>query len=191
MGISDGFDNDEDWKFLPKPQPEAKDARELAAMGQLRHELGMAGIFAPEHPARIAYEEIESRLAARGQEGAEPVESLRRIISQQTAEHDALVKNMHDLIDAADARANEYLARAVKAESEAKALREALTASEETKAAYISEFHFNITETREEDGEEFPRDVTVPWTTIKEIMAVILARTALRESAPGTSKEPL
>jgi DNA repair exonuclease SbcCD ATPase subunit len=48
----------------------AEPAKELAAMGNLRHELGMAGIFAPEHPARIAYEEIEAELAALKASGA-------------------------------------------------------------------------------------------------------------------------
>jgi hypothetical protein len=35
---------------------------------------------------------------------------------------------------------------------------------------------------RDEDGEEVPRKVLVPWTTTKEIMAAILARAALKDS---------
>ena len=48
----------------------------------------------------------------------------------------------------------------------------ATTPSVNTKAAYIGEFHFVIHET-DEDGNEHPRKVTVPWTTVKEIMAAI------------------
>ena len=61
------------------------------------------------------------------------------------------------------------------AEAEAKALREALTPSEITKAAYIGEFEFPV-KAYDEDGEELTFPATVPWTTIKEIMAAILAR---------------
>ena len=67
---------------------------------------------------------------------------------------------------------------AEKAESEVKALREALTPSDATKGEYSGEFSFNIPETREY-GEEFSRNVLVPWTTVKTIMAAILARAAL------------
>lgn len=54
-------------------------------------------------------------------------------------------------------------------------LREAVTPSAATKAAYIGEFHFFIDD-RNEDGEECTRMVTVPWTTTKEIMKAILDR---------------
>lgn len=52
------------------------------------------------------------------------------------------------------------------------ALTNATTPSAETKGAYIGEFSFVIQE-MDEDGEERPRKVTVPWTTVKEIMAAI------------------
>lgn len=54
-------------------------------------------------------------------------------------------------------------------------LEEALTASGATKAAYIGEFSFPI-EDRDEDGEECTRKITVPWTTIKEVMSAIWVR---------------
>ena len=57
-------------------------------------------------------------------------------------------------------------------------LREALEPSAGTKAAYCGEFSFTI-EDRDEDGEECFRHVSVPWTTVKEIMAAIRARAAL------------
>jgi hypothetical protein len=59
-------------------------------------------------------------------------------------------------------------------------MREALTPSANTKAAYIGEFKFNIPDT-DDDGYSLAREVVVPWTTIKEIMAAILARTALAQ----------
>jgi hypothetical protein len=59
------------------------------------------------------------------------------------------------------------------------ALVDALTPSAETKAAYIGEFAFNVdTVGIDEDGEpvDCTRRVTVPWTTIKEIMDAIRTR---------------
>lgn len=61
-------------------------------------------------------------------------------------------------------------------------LREALTPSADTKAAYWGEFSFNIDD-RDEDGEECSRKVGVPWTTVKEIMAAIVARATRKEAA--------
>jgi hypothetical protein len=58
-------------------------------------------------------------------------------------------------------------------------MREALTPSGDTKAAYHGEFKFQVTSWRENDDEEWEKylaDVTVPWTTVKEIMAAIEAR---------------
>lgn len=63
------------------------------------------------------------------------------------------------------------------------ALMEALTPSAETKGAYIGEFTFPMTYT-DEHGDEYSETVTVPWPTIKEIMAAILAR-ALKTHLPS------
>ncbi len=60
------------------------------------------------------------------------------------------------------------------------ALEAALRPSAETKAAYIGEFSHRVTSISD-DGEEQYFDATVPWTTIKEIMAAIRARAALEE----------
>lgn len=64
------------------------------------------------------------------------------------------------------------------ARAEADRLIEALTPSAETKGAYIGEFSFPIHDT-DEDGEEVLRKITVPWTTVKEIMAAIRKRAAI------------
>lgn len=61
-------------------------------------------------------------------------------------------------------------------------LREALTPSAETKAAYIGEFSVSFPD-YDENGIEYTRKINVPWTTIKEIMAAISARAA-QESQP-------
>ncbi|MBB2818964.1 UNVERIFIED_ORG: hypothetical protein GGD59_002209 [Rhizobium esperanzae] len=63
-----------------------------------------------------------------------------------------------------------------------KRLQEALTPSGATKAAYIGEFSFAIDD-RDEDGEECSREVVVPWTTVKEIMAAIRHRAEMKEAA--------
>ena len=58
----------------------------------------------------------------------------------------------------------------------------ALTPSAETKAAYMGEFYFSFTimeMNKDDEPYECQRAVTVPWDTIKEIMAAILARTTL------------
>jgi len=66
-------------------------------------------------------------------------------------------------------------------EAENARLREALTPSGDTKADYMGEFSFGITLSA--GGEEDYRRM-VPWTTIKEIMAAILARSALTPERP-------
>lgn len=65
-------------------------------------------------------------------------------------------------------------------------LEEALTPSGDTKAAYHGEFKFQVTQWREnedpdsdEEMEAYLADFTVPWTTVKEIMAALKARAAL------------
>jgi hypothetical protein len=70
-------------------------------------------------------------------------------------------------------------------QAENKRLREALTPSEGTKAAYSGEFSFIIPDC-DEDGNDVCRNITVPWTTIKEIMAAVLARAALDGSLSGS-----
>jgi len=55
---------------------------------------------------------------------------------------------------------------------------EALTPSEDTKAAYIGEFSFPITLVHPGLDKETIR-LSVPWTCIKEIMAMIRARATL------------
>lgn len=61
-------------------------------------------------------------------------------------------------------------------------LREALTPSAATQAAYMGEFWFLFPVTVSE-GVEHKFTPNVPWTTIKEIMAAIRARAALNGGA--------
>ncbi len=51
----------------------------------------------------------------------------------------------------------------------------ALTPSNETKAAYMGEFSLDFPEVDVGGNEVIMRRINVPWTTIKEIMAYILA----------------
>lgn len=61
-------------------------------------------------------------------------------------------------------------------------LEDALEPSGETKAAYHGEFSFTIMDPVFDEGDETftecPRQVYVPWTTVKEIMAAIRAYAA-------------
>lgn len=52
------------------------------------------------------------------------------------------------------------------------ALENALTASPDTKSAYNGDFAFSIT-LRDEMDDEYSHSVTVPWTTVKDIMKKI------------------
>lgn len=75
--------------------------------------------------------------------------------------------------------------------TEIERLREALTPSMSTKAAYICEFSFYRTISMG-DGEDRAEQISVPWTTIKEIMAAILNRANDQQLQGGTSeKKPL
>lgn len=59
---------------------------------------------------------------------------------------------------------------------ENRALREALTPSAETKAAYISEVVFETISDDDEDGLPVPVKRYVHWTAIKELMTLIRKR---------------
>ena len=59
--------------------------------------------------------------------------------------------------------------------SELARLKAALTPSADTKADYIGEFKYAVT-LLDQNGDERNESFAVPWTTIKEIMAHILAR---------------
>jgi hypothetical protein len=67
-------------------------------------------------------------------------------------------------------------------------LREALTPSAETKAAYIGEFKMRL-HRRDECGDEYHEDVTLSWTVIKEIMTAISNRAALSQAQERAGKE--
>ena len=68
-------------------------------------------------------------------------------------------------------------------QDEVKRLREAVTPSGDTKAAYMGEFFFPMTVT-DEDGNEGTVRVLVPWDTIKEIMGAIRDRALLEGAKP-------
>jgi len=72
------------------------------------------------------------------------------------------------------------LAFAARPAGEVERLWEALTPSADTKAAYIGEIKHSYVEW-DEFGDERTVTRTVEWTTIKEAMAMILARAALKE----------
>ena len=67
------------------------------------------------------------------------------------------------------------VARIAELEAERDRMREALTPSADTKAAYMSEFEMAVTRSLP-GGDTDYRRVSVPWTAIKEIMAAISAR---------------
>lgn len=94
----------------------------------------------------------------------ERIAELRKPCRCSGSWFDGLCENCQDVLRSKD----DLLAAA---ESVVK-LREALTPSGATKAAYIGEFEFE----RQLDNMRGTRFESVPWTTIKEIMAAILKR---------------
>ncbi|MCB4862937.1 hypothetical protein K7W03_25475 [Sphingobium sp. PNB] len=78
----------------------------------------------------------------------------------------------------ADLKEKHMLGKIAALEEEIKRLREALTPSGSTKAAYHGEFAFNLHRI-DDCGDEYVEKVYVPWDTVKQIMKAILARTAL------------
>ena len=86
-----------------------------------------------------------------------------------------LQKNGQDLV----AKIEALTAERGRLAAENKGLREALSPSGKTKAAYHGEFHYEKeVMCYDEEGEEeyVTETIYTPWTTIKEIMAAILAR---------------
>lgn len=61
-------------------------------------------------------------------------------------------------------------------QAEVAALREALTPSADTKAAYMDEFGFSREIWDEEEEHDVVEIIGVPWTTIKEILHAVSAR---------------
>lgn len=59
------------------------------------------------------------------------------------------------------------------------AMREALTPSADTKAAYIGEIKFSVCQGMDDDGCEIWGDVTIPWDATKATMAMIAKYAAL------------
>ena len=108
----------------------------------------------------------------------------------------ALGKNQPDGLDALAAQyirdgfedwshgVRSALAMHAKMAGEVERLREALTPSAETKAAYMGEFTMPFP-CLDESGEEVMAHPNVPWTTIKEIMKAIRARRARSQPAWG------
>jgi len=66
------------------------------------------------------------------------------------------------------------LGKLASSQAQIERLKEALTPSADTKAAYIGEFSMGVV--LRAGGEEEHRRIDIPWTTIKEIMAAILAK---------------
>lgn len=120
-----------------------------------------AAIYAPLYPA-TALQSLSAELA----EAKRDNEALTN--RAEVAEYKQQ-QAINEILPMALARATN-----AEAEAEARAMREALTPSGDTKAAYVGEFSMPVTLRLRH--EEEVRRVEVPWTTIKEIMAAIKAR---------------
>jgi hypothetical protein len=117
-----------------------------------------------------------------GEDGEVLREKIARAIDDALPESDQLTLAPSQIRHAADA----VLALIEPVMEENERLREALTPSADTKAAYIGEFSFSFPIGFDDDGHDVHRIATVPWCTIKEIMAAIQARAAL---SPKSEKQ--
>lgn len=98
-------------------------------------------------------------------------------MSDERSEHEKLVEDAARLVEpeawgvraTLDSHAEQFREAVLARTREIAELREALTPSGATKADYIGEFKFTAY-----DADE--AEVSVPWPTIKQIMARILAR---------------
>jgi len=100
-------------------------------------------------------------------------------------DHERICQGIWDDTDDVKAVARFRLSLSTPSPDSGERMREALTPSGDTKAAYMGEFKFDVMfpSLDEDDDEPVPHPVTVPWDTIKEIMAAIAGRAALQESA--------
>jgi hypothetical protein len=103
-------------------------------------------------------------------------------IERLTRERDEALEQIGAINERALDDVSNLTMRAEAAEAEVKrvsaerdALIEALTPSAGTKGAYIGEFGMPVVY-RNDDGEEATAQVSIPWTTIKEIMEFIRTR---------------
>lgn len=133
----------------------------------------------------VGVEEVARAILALLPAPAEPSSDLARLARHHEIDLrqcSIFARDAGPSIEKAMLEAADFLAAAVIPAAERIAeLEKALTPSAETKAAYIGEFSFFIPD-QDEDGDEVPRCVVVPWTTVKEIMAAIRARAALRQT---------
>lgn len=113
-----------------------------------------------------AAERALSSSEAESEERNEEILNLRAACMDETAgvlQRDEEIRDLRGKLAAAEARAE--------------AMREAVTPSGSTKAAYLGEFKEDVEE-RDEEGDFHNRSITVSWTTIKDIMAAITKRAA-------------
>lgn len=115
-------------------------------------------------------------------EAAAAIRELEGERDRRTEMHECAMSERDDATLYADeqkARAEAAEATVATLTAQVEAMRGALTPSGETKADYIGEFSFDYCTGFDPDGNEIITRISVPWTTIKEIMAAIRARTAL------------
>lgn len=110
----------------------------------------------------------------------DPVENMTHVIADVCIREPA--KANAALIVAAVNALPALLDRVEALEAENGRLREALTPSADTKAAYIGEIKYSYVEW-DEFGDERTVTRTLEWSTTKEVMAMISARAALSDPA--------
>ena len=90
----------------------------------------------------------------------------------QGASHAEQIVFLEDKLSKKEGIVEELMKKIDSLEQQLAAYRAALTPSSETKAAYIGEVEFKQ-DYFDEDGEEQTEVILVPWTSMKEFMAII------------------
>lgn len=111
------------------------------------------------------------------------------VSASRSAGDNELAERLNEWIDLNNALKSEALALIAALTKRVGELEGALTPSADTKADYIGEFNFPLAYT-DDDGNHATTSISVPWTTIKEIMAAIAARAARRLTGGEADGKP-
>ncbi len=152
------------------------------AVGEVLERLQKTDEYEPlGHTGWEAADLITTLLAQRAADAAR-IRELKAERDRRTEMHECAMSERDDATLYADeqkARAESAEATVATLTAQVEAMRGALTPSADTKADYIGEFSFPYCTGFDADGNEVVTQISVPWTTIKEIMAAIRARAAL------------
>lgn len=112
------------------------------------------------------------RQEAMASEELHPGDSEIEVMRQAASRIEYLEGSLKAVLESRNVAVDAWVERYTKAEAALDRMTLALTPSSVTKAALLGEFKF-FEERFDDKGEAYTVDVTVPWTTVKDIMLAI------------------